>query len=359
MHKIRLATLIEDEEYQKRFVHCLMNYYRDQFEIAIFSGIDQWVENQDRSYDVLILADLDADHEFIRTQSKRGHPVLYLVDTENEQDKELLGNQNLDSLKNEDGGICFVDKYQDVNEIVSEILKHIGEEIQEVQKTGVLPVKTRITAVYALTENEYQLPFAITLASILGEKEHVLLLDLQENSGFRQLTGNDAGMGLEELLVMAEADSFSNTRMRDCIGKLDKIDYVYPVSNTECLCEANASAYLKILQMLQQEMEYGAIILNLGSRFQGFFEVLNHCQDVYLMQRRGGLCQWREYEFMEELHRKGYEQLEGKLHRMELPILTNAVASCERLVEQWKWNEFGDLIRKTISEASGVMQVGG
>ena len=98
MHKIRLATLIEDEEYQKRFVHCLMNYYRDQFEIAIFSGIDQWVENQDRSYDVLILADLDADHEFIRTQSKRGHPVLYLVDTENEQDKELLGNQNLDSL---------------------------------------------------------------------------------------------------------------------------------------------------------------------------------------------------------------------------------------------------------------------
>ena len=53
-----------------------------------------------------------------------------------------------------------------------------------------------------------QLPFAVTLSSILSENEKVLLLDLQENSGLSQLMGEFYSSGMEELLVMAESGKY-------------------------------------------------------------------------------------------------------------------------------------------------------
>ena len=81
-----------------------------------------------------------------------------------------------------------MDKYQEVNKIVDEILKQIGEEIKNA--SGGVKQKLQVLAVYSLAENEMQLPFAVTLSSILSENEKVLLLDLQENSGLSQLMGN-------------------------------------------------------------------------------------------------------------------------------------------------------------------------
>ncbi len=359
MHKIKLAILIGDREYEKRFVHCLMNYYREQFEISLFSGIDQWGERIGEKYELLIFADADSKEAFIGISRGKEQPVLYLMDPE--QEYELLFQQSQDNWcgQGDKGELWFVDKYQDVNEIVNEILKHVGNEITEVQKNGNLPVKTRIAAVYALTENEYQLPFAITLASILGEQERVLVVDLQENSGLGQLVSTEHSMGLEEILVMADSDTFSKSGIHSCIGQLEKIEYIYPAQNTECLCEADAEVYRKVIQMITQEMEYKTVILNLGSRFQGFFEVLSQCQDIYLIVRKGGLCQWREYEFMGELEQKGYHKLESCIHRTELPFMSSAAVSCERLIEQWKWNEFGDVIRHSISGRAGGLKVGG
>ena len=251
-------------------------------------------------------------------------------------------------------GVYFVDKYQEVNKIVDEILKQIGEEIKNVCQNGSVQGKYQVIAVYSLSENEYQLPFAVTLSSILSEKERVLLVDMQENSGLSQLVECDSNAGLEELLVMAESGTYSKSRIVSCIGHLDRADVVYPAHNSECLCEANSSTYQKLLQLLAQEQNYSTLVLNLGSRFVGFFELLSGCRSIYLMKSRGGLGQWREKEFMEEM-KKHEEEWEEKVREIEIPIAASPVISCERLVEQWKWNDFGDSIRRMMP---GVVSVG-
>ena len=82
-----------------------------------------------------------------------------------------------------------------------------------------------------------------------------------------------------------------------CIRDRDRTDVVYPLGNTECLCEVKNLTYQKLFQILAQEMNYTTIVLNLGSRFMGFFELLGSCQKIFLMKSRGGLGQWREKEF--------------------------------------------------------------
>ena len=337
MKRVRIGLCLGDREYGDRFTGCLMNHYREQLELHIYTETESlWPDVAD--FDVILLSDYEGEIE----DQARGTPVIYLYDKEE------------DVKSRQEEGVYFVDKYQEVNKIVDEILKQIGEEIKNVCQNGSVQGKYQVIAVYSLSENEYQLPFAVTLSSILSEKERVLLVDMQENSGLSQLVECDSNAGLEELLVMAESGTYSKSRIVSCIGHLDRADVVYPAHNSECLCEANSSTYQKLLQLLAQEQNYSTLVLNLGSRFVGFFELLSGCRSIYLMKSRGGLGQWREKEFMEEM-KKHEEEWEEKVREIEIPIAASPVISCERLVEQWKWHDFGDSIRRMMP---GVVSVG-
>lgn len=338
MKRVRLGLYVGDREYGDRLTSCLMNHYREQLELHIFTEPESIWEGH-MGVDAFLLS----DYEGPIGRKGEGVPVVYLYDQE----------ENVDIQQ--EGGVYLVEKYQEVNKIVDEILKQIGEEIKNVRKNGGLQGRFQVLAVYSLAENEYQLPFAVTLASILSERERVLLVDLQENSGLSQLMDCDSGAGLEELLVMAAGGTYSKSRIVSCIGHLDRADVVYPVRNTECLCEAQNATYQKLLQLLAQEMDYSTLILNMGSRFVGFFELLGSCQEVYLMKSRGGLGQWREKEFFAELDKHGDMELGQRLKEIQIPIATTPMITCERLIEQWKWNEFGDSIRRMMP---GVMSVG-
>lgn len=92
-------------------------------------------------------------------------------------------------------------------------------------------------------------------------------------------------------------------------------------------------------------MHYDCIVLNMGTRFKGFFDILGRCSDIYLVQKKGGISQWREYEFTEELIERGLSNVVERIKLIEPPVITTPVSTCDKLVELWKWNEFGDVIR--------------
>ena len=331
MGRVRLGLCMGNREYGDRFTNCLMNHYREQLELHIFSQ-EEALKEAWGSLDAILFTDaMDPGCVMGNTI-----PVIYLYDGEEDVDKYV------------EKGVYLVDKYQEVNKIVDEILKQIGEEIKNVGKNGKPGKRLQILAVYALSENELQLPFAVTLSSILSENERVLFLDLQENSGLSQLLEEIYPTGMEELLVMAESGKYSKSRMLSCIGHLDRADVVYPPANTECLCEVKNETYQKLFQLLEKEMDYTTIVLNLGSRFLGFFELLGSCREIYLMKSRGGLGQWREKEFLAELEKHAEERGAGNLREIQIPPVAAPMVSCERLVEQWKWNEFGDSIRRMM-----------
>lgn len=332
MKRIRLGVYFPDREYGDRFASCLVNHYRQQIELHMFTGREALVDASE-GLDVILTEPCGLAAQELPC------PLVCLCDREGEAVEH-----------EEEGGMYLVEKYQEVNRIVDEIMKQIGEEIRGVQQ-GEAAASARVFAVYSLSENEYQLPLAVTLASILSERERVLLLDLQENSGLSQLAGELQGQGLEELLVMAESGKYAPGRMVSCIGHMDRADYVYPAENTECLCETTGEVYQNLIGVLVREMGYQTVILNLGSRFVGFFDMLNDCQSVFLLKARGGLGQWRQKEFLRELETHGYTEVCEHLHEIELPALAGAI-TCERLVEQWKWNELGDRIRRLMPEVA-------
>ena len=253
MRKIRLGIFIDDEEYGDRLTCYFMNHFNDQLEIHMYTENEQ-LQNLEGEIDVMLTGELEEwDNNSI--------PLIQIVEET--------------PIENELEGIYFVEKYQEVNRIMDEILQHVGGEVRNLQNEGSIVGKTRLISVYSLADNQYQMPFAMTLSSILGENEKVLLIDFQENSGLSKTLAQSTEHNLDELLVMAESGRYSTNRINCCIGHGQKIDYVYPIENTECLCEINTVICNNLLQMLCKEMQYDTIVLNMGTRFKGFFDVLD------------------------------------------------------------------------------------
>lgn len=289
MKKIRLGIYIEDSEYGDRLTCYFMNHYKDQLEIHMYTMREQ-LEHLEGEIDIMLSSELDQ----------------------------------------------WNNKYIPLIQIVEET---------PIESEGSLIGQTRLISVYSLADNQYQMPFAMTLSSILSENEKVLLMDFQENSGLSRMLEQSVEHNLDELLVMAESGRYSTNRINSCIGRKHKLDYVYPIENTECLCEINTVICNNLLQMLGKEMHYDCIVLNMGTRFKGFFDILDRCSDIYLVQKKGGISQWREYEFTEELIERGLSNVVERIKLIEPPVITTPVSTCDKLVELWKWNEFGDVIR--------------
>lgn len=348
MGKTKLVVYMEDREYRNRFTSCLLQFYGKNMELHIFEEPNE-VKNQDLKEADCIILEGEKDgiinffQEFSKIDSFWNRKILYLQEKD-EQGEEL-------SLEQDFPEVVFVDKYKNINEIVDYIRKIHPSEVRLSSKEAG-DSSARLIGIYSLSDCGRQLPFAITLGSMLSEKEKVLLIDLQENSGIREYCGDNWEMGLEELVVMAGESGKTFGDINRCIGHIERMDYIYPARNCESLCQIEAENYQKVLNVLLNRLSYDVVILNLGSRFQGFCQMLASCSKVYLLEGKTSMNQWRKREFLEELDEKGYGKKQSILQSVELPSVIGGVgATCQLLVEQWKWSPFGDIVRSLCQKA--------
>ena len=350
MHRAKIAVCIRDREYRNRFVSCLMKHYRNQVELHVFDEEDEELAREERGYELYLVSGEDPWMQELHV------PVVCLWDQREDdaaggygrypKKDSGKGGKNRNQREGRQADIYFVEKYQNVGKIMEEVLSHITMEVTTGEKGYSSMGKTKIMAVYSLSAVECQLPFAVTLGAVLADKQRVLFVDLQESSGFSQIMNEESAMGLEEMLLMAESGSYSQGRMASCIGHRNGMDYIYPAASADSFYEAGREGYLKLFSMLSQELDYHVIVVNFGTRFPGFLETLNLCNPIYLVHNSGQMHKWREREFLSEIEAKGYQGMNEVITYVEMPPLVNSVTSMERLVEEWKWGNLGDVIRR-------------
>lgn len=332
MQKIKLAICMEDAEYQARLTNYLFGHYNNHFELHGYTSLLNFMEQVEKSKEQVLLIDEQVNTESLNWE---GAIVCLTEDTAGEN----AGKADR---------FYRVAKYQEISGIVDTILGCFGQENCNLESHGILSGKQKIIAVYSLAETEYQLPFALTMASIFGESHKTLVLDLQENSGLQQMFEDKRDQGLEELMVMAEGGKYSKNRLLSCICHSENWDYIYPAKDTECICSMGSGIYHKMLELVCKELDYEILLVNLGTRFLGFFQALEKYQSIFLLKKQSLLSQRREQEFEKELVQKGFSQIMDRIIKLEVPVCSSQVIPCERLIDEWKWNEFGDRIRRIV-----------
>lgn len=352
MRKTKLAVCMEDWEFRNRFTSCLMQFYGNDLEIHIYEELTQLLESEIEQVDCVILEGILEDFwrslknfsEKKKTEWK--NKIIWLRDEE-----ETVENP-IDFMNNPQENVQIVDKFTNINQIFEGIREICPIEMEIAFRNNTEKNLPRLIGVYSLSETGFQLPFAITLGMTLSEKEKALLVDLQENSGIGEYCDDIWEMGLEELIVMMGESGKSFGSMNHCIGHIDRMDFIYPARNCESLCQIEAEHYQKVLDVLLHGLSYDVIILNFGSRFQGFCQMFSSCDRVYFLEGKRHRSSWRKREFLEELEQKGFGHIENQLYPVELPSVTGGGASCRRQVEEWQWGPFGDEIRSLCQKVA-------
>lgn len=335
MNKRKLAICMRDLEYQARFVNCFMNHYKHQYEVHVFTNQEELKLASPLEFAVIIIGEYNTDE--IADFVERGEIILVLTENKQEKrDKEHFEN------------LYFSEKYQEVYKI-AEFLSQLIEEKTEGQNWSNRSTSCKWTGIYSLSKTAYQLPFSSLLARIYGENERILLLDLQSYSGLR-LCKEDDHMGLEDLLSIATIGSYSKGRILECIGHEANWNYVYPVKNSQCLMEGSLELYERIKDTLEKELGYERIIVNFGVMFSGEIDMMERCDNVYLLCEKEEQNSWREEAFLKEQRESGKEELCKKIQKIEVPRIALVDGHWEEIAEKWYWSSFGETIRCRLRE---------
>lgn len=338
MDKIKLAICMKDLEYQARFVNCFMNHYKHQYEVHVFTHLTELKMANPFEYAVIITGEYTTDEmaDFV----ERGEILLALTADE-------IGDiGDYDSEK-----IIHAEKYQEVYKIEELLQRMVADRVGSKGPSG-KKNQCKWIGVYALSQTEFQIPFAALLARLCGEEEKVLVLDLQNYSGLSSAEEETGHMGLEDLLSVAITGSYSKGRLLDCIGHESNWDYVYPVKNNQCLLEGTAELYDTLLEIFEKELDYQTIIINFGAMFPGHLALMEACQSIYLLAGKEGKRNWREEVFVRELERNGKEDMLYRIKRVTLPVVSANDAAWRDVTDKWYWNAFGEKMRQMMNKES-------
>ncbi len=323
MGKVKLAICLDDAIYQERFVRCLMNHYKERYELHIFQRVLDLTQKELWECHGYILGEKAAEELHLSDEQKN---TALIVDDEN--------------------------KYQEVYKLIEKLEVSLsGEKIATERSCIKRQDKTDccIIGIYSFTLPHLQLPMAALLSGIYGSHGKAILLDFQSSSGFvKEDMLQEQNLGMEDLLAMAMGDSFHKGRCLSAIGHDSSWDYVHPVKSVKGLTELNSEMIRRVIRFLVEELEYDTVVINVGEGTIDIGEIMELCSQMYLLYPKGDTGSWREKSYVNEMERRGKDKILHRIHRIEIPSVAGADRSWESLVEQWKWNSIGDYLRKVI-----------
>lgn len=332
MDKIKLTICIEDEEYEERFVKCVLKHYKESYEIHVFDCISEMIKSIEEMDGIIITGDGEWFHQCSFEGQEK---ILFVLKEEMNKEKECFQK-----------GIIFTEKYQEVYKIMEQVEKMTANDF--ISKVPFMDhKKIQWIGVFSLESEILQIPFTALLAEILGEKKPVLVMDMQPYSGFstEMEIGEDA-FSMEDLMTIASTGVYTKNRLISSIGHEQKWDYVYPIKNVQCLTEADAAQYRQMISIIQKERGYEQIIINFGAVFPGVADLMSSCDAIYFLTGKRDDKNWREQDFFTRMGIFHGDDFFKKLIWMEIPASSIRGKTWRMLVKEWLWDDIGDKLRE-------------
>lgn len=336
MRKTTIALCLGEREYQERFEHCWMNHYKHQYDVYLFSEIQELLQADIKDCKV-ILTDIVKTTELEKLK-QLGIKIVVLW----EKESDFADIEEMED-------IIFTAKFQELYKIEEEVKHQIRKDEISHIGNGCDPKDCKVVGIFSLDCESMQMPFSALAACEYGEKTETLLINLQAYSGFVTEKEEVEVLGMEDLMTMSTTEAYSRGRLFGTIGHEQNWDYIYPTKNAEFISEGDGQLYQKIVGLMIKEFNYQTIIINFGTVFSGISELFERCDEFYLLVSKENNFSWREREFQTDLERKEKNAFIQQIKRIEIPSAFRYESGDWRsLMQKWRWSEIGDKLRKYV-----------
>ncbi len=235
-------------------------------------------------------------------------------------------------------------KYQSSDVVLREIMTCYGEEVETAPGALVYKSSMELLAVYSPLGRVQKTSFALTLGQLLAKEKPTLYLNLEEYSGFEGLFSVNYEKTLGDLLYFVRQSKPNLiSKLHGMVQTVNHLDYLPPVLSPQDIRDTAYDQWKELLDALEQQSIYEAVILDMGGSVDGWLRILERCDRIYMPVRTDWVSRSKIQQFENLLRLRDCESLLEKIQSLQPPAAM--LEEKENYAEQLLWSEMGDFVR--------------
>lgn len=236
-------------------------------------------------------------------------------------------------------------KFQSMDEIYRQILSFYWEEeegeLLSASNTGV------IIGIYSPITRCLKTSLSFILAQILSREQSVLLINLEEFSGFPGLFQEKYNGDLSDAIYYFRHEKCFSQKILSLVYKGLDFDYLPPVEVPDDLYSCSQGELGSFLAELGKSSGYEVLIVDIGTGCGSLIEILSVCSRIYMPVLDSRTDSLKVGSFESYLLSIGMERMIEKIERIQTGTFLNT-RNKNYQPQELLWSDFGDYIRHLI-----------
>ena len=229
-------------------------------------------------------------------------------------------------------GVRYVDKYQQAEEVLREILQLYIEVADKCPPRLRRKTDTIFVGNYSPVHRCMQTSFALTMSQLLAREHSVLYLNFEHYAGIAELLPDMQTLDMADLLYFLNADKDKFLlRMQMICRHVGNLDYIPPMKSGQNLLTITAAEWMKLLQKIEELGGYEYVILDLSESMQGLFDILRMCKRIFTLTREDRIAKSKLLQYEQLLSLCEYGDVLDKTKRLNLSHIQRLPEELEQL----------------------------
>ena len=207
--------------------------------------------------------------------------------------------------------------------------------------------QTKLIGIYSPVKRCLQTSTALAMGQILAKRKKVLYISFEYYSGLGKLMEQEFTRNLVDLVYyMKHAKSRLLYRLKSMIQKINELDFIPPAVSFQDFNEIQTIEWLTLFDEIGRQGGYDYIILDLSESLIGIFDILQHCDYIYTIEKNDGIAYAKIRQYEDLLVKREYSSILEKTKKIHLPYFRHLPLEVEQLL----YSELAEYIKTLIRE---------
>lgn len=302
-----------EEEYAQLMTEFLKKHKELPWKIRTYTSVDDLLRTEKAAVGLLVVSEAAYSEELQSIQTPR---II------------VLNESGVVRWEN----VCYVDKYQQADEVLREILQLYIEVAGRCPPRLRRKTDTVFVGNYSPVHRCMQTSFALTMSQLLAREHSVLYLNFEHYAGIAELLPDMQTLDLADLLYFLNADKDKFLlRMQTICRHVGNLDYIPPMKSGQNLLSITAAEWTKLLQKIEELGGYEYVILDLSESMQGLFDILRMCKRIFTLTREDRIAKSKLLQYEQLLSLCEYGDVLDKTKRLNLSHIQRLPEELEQL----------------------------
>lgn len=174
-------------------------------------------------------------------------------------------------------------KYQPSDCLLAEVMNYYARTSPQLQPSALPDTGMNIIGIYSPLGRVGKTSLALVMGEILGEREKVLYLNLEDYNGFEALFLQNYPSDISDLIYFArQKEGNLIYKLNGMIQTFHHLDYIPPAFLPGDLENVRYEEWVDFLGKTAGNTEYDTLILDFGHQIDETFQLLRYCRRIYM-----------------------------------------------------------------------------